>query len=288
MDASDSKSSNLPTTDEYNVSTVYAIGDIGVPSSSHLTAHTVNVFRQDDATTIWSYRSEWSTNYTKSNLPGPGRTLGNLYALLAKPLERQIEKRVSKKRRQQKVEAVNLWKEARARNFKSLQGSRKIAYCNTILENAQSNAPTIQIIAFKTIAYIIKHCSEMRDSFTAGCKVLGEPIEAAIFSWKRPGIEHGVRWDLYFRVASYSLTSWPSRLMDDFARSKRLLDFRVLEKLFENSRFSGDPLAVIYLICRRWNGHGLLEYLEKEDFRGRFLRWLLAAMLALQSYQLPY
>ncbi len=35
-------------------------------------------FLQDDASTIYSYFSTWSSNYTMSDLPGPGRLLGNL------------------------------------------------------------------------------------------------------------------------------------------------------------------------------------------------------------------
>ncbi len=35
--------------------------------------------QDDDAATTYSYFSTWSSNYTASNLPGPGRILGNLY-----------------------------------------------------------------------------------------------------------------------------------------------------------------------------------------------------------------
>lgn len=49
--------------------------------------------RQDgsDASVItYSYYSTWSSNYTMSNLPGPGRLLGNLYSSVGSALERNL------------------------------------------------------------------------------------------------------------------------------------------------------------------------------------------------------
>ncbi len=49
-------------------------------------------FLQDDSTTIYPYFSTWSTNYTMSNLPGPGRLLGNLFLRAGSLLERGLGK----------------------------------------------------------------------------------------------------------------------------------------------------------------------------------------------------
>lgn len=41
-------------------------------------------------TTIYSYFSTWSTNFTASNLPGPGRLLGKLYPWAGSTLEQHL------------------------------------------------------------------------------------------------------------------------------------------------------------------------------------------------------
>ncbi len=54
---------------------------------------------QDDSTSIYtySYNSTWSSNYTMSNLEGPGRLLGNLLSRAGSSLERRLGK-IAKKR----------------------------------------------------------------------------------------------------------------------------------------------------------------------------------------------
>ncbi len=61
------------------------------PSSSLLDAI---FYEQDDSTSIntYSYYSTRSSNYTMSNLPGPGRLLGNLYSSAGSFLERRLGK----------------------------------------------------------------------------------------------------------------------------------------------------------------------------------------------------
>lgn len=49
-------------------------------------------FQRDDSTTIYSFFSTWSSNYTMSNLPGPGRLLGNLLSGAGSSLERRLGK----------------------------------------------------------------------------------------------------------------------------------------------------------------------------------------------------
>lgn len=66
------------------------------PGISPISSSFLNELRGDNTTTVYSYYSEWSTNYTTSNLPGPGRNLGNFYSWLGASLERRLAKRAEK------------------------------------------------------------------------------------------------------------------------------------------------------------------------------------------------
>lgn len=68
-----------------------------IPSSSTQSATTsesswLEDLQENDSTTIYSYYSTWSSNYTMSNLEGPGRLLGNLYSRAGSILERRLGK----------------------------------------------------------------------------------------------------------------------------------------------------------------------------------------------------
>ncbi len=55
-----------------------------------------------------------------------------------------------------------------------------------------SNNTLVQRLAFQAILYNTLHFSSLRDTdvFKASCEKRGEPIDLAIFSWKRPGIDY--------------------------------------------------------------------------------------------------
>lgn len=61
----------------------------------------------DDRTTIYSYYSTVSTNYTMSNLEGPGRLLGNLYSKAGSLLERRLAQRAQQRAHRSALEAYS-------------------------------------------------------------------------------------------------------------------------------------------------------------------------------------
>ncbi|KLO08242.1 hypothetical protein SCHPADRAFT_615212 [Schizopora paradoxa] len=73
------------TTDDEDADVVFPL------SSSFL-----DELREDDTTTVYTYHSTWSTNYTMSNLPGPGRLLGNFYSRAGRTLERRLGRIVNR------------------------------------------------------------------------------------------------------------------------------------------------------------------------------------------------
>ncbi|KLO14325.1 hypothetical protein SCHPADRAFT_318869 [Schizopora paradoxa] len=88
MDDSDSNSSNLcldsqPTNDDTGSNQ----RDITL-----LSAPWIEDLHRDQSTISYSYFSTYSTNYTMSNLVGPGRLLGNLYSKAGSSLERRLGK----------------------------------------------------------------------------------------------------------------------------------------------------------------------------------------------------
>lgn len=56
------------------------------------TSSWIDEFLADDDSTIYTYFSTESSNYTMSNLPGPGRLLGNLFSSAGSTLERSLKK----------------------------------------------------------------------------------------------------------------------------------------------------------------------------------------------------
>ncbi|KLO14312.1 hypothetical protein SCHPADRAFT_318333 [Schizopora paradoxa] len=64
--------------------------------------------REDDATTVYTYNSTWSTNYTTSNLPGPGRLLGNLFSRAGSSLEKHFGRVASRRSAKEDKEAVEM------------------------------------------------------------------------------------------------------------------------------------------------------------------------------------
>lgn len=61
------------------------------PDSGHGESTLSSSF-QDDSESVYSYSSTFSTNYTMSNLPGPGRLLGNIFSKAGSSLEHGLGK----------------------------------------------------------------------------------------------------------------------------------------------------------------------------------------------------
>ncbi len=71
------------------------IASMSPPSISPQRASTLlddDFNEQYDSATIYSYYSTWSSNYTMTNLPGPGRLLGKLLSSAGSTLERRLGK----------------------------------------------------------------------------------------------------------------------------------------------------------------------------------------------------
>ncbi|KLO10281.1 hypothetical protein SCHPADRAFT_892443 [Schizopora paradoxa] len=65
------------------------------PSSSSYLPHNIDSDPSSSSSREPSIYSEWSSNYTMSDLPGPGRILGNLYSTAGAALERSLARGVA-------------------------------------------------------------------------------------------------------------------------------------------------------------------------------------------------
>ncbi|KLO14305.1 hypothetical protein SCHPADRAFT_317931 [Schizopora paradoxa] len=96
---------------------------------------------KDDASSISSSLSSmtWSTNYTVSNLPGPGRNLGNLYSWAGTSLERRLGKLAERAAVKKYDEAVAMLQSERriAAMFWSLDPKKYAKACGIILTCAR-------------------------------------------------------------------------------------------------------------------------------------------------------
>jgi len=176
----------------------------------------VNDQLKDDARTRDSYFSEWSSNYTMSNLPCPGRLLGNLYSLAGSALERNLERLVYRVRYRSFVKAEKALRWGRLVLAEEMKKTEREDMCGLFLTYARSKAPAIQTLAFRAIIHQVVRWPSLRHTFEAYSGARGEPIEAAISSWKRPDVNYKPIWIYLYHVASLCLTS--NHVMDYFHR----------------------------------------------------------------------
>ncbi len=97
MNDDDSASSLWPRTHEQVMpdskaegSPVTSPNNDELPTSPQASLKWLEDFLRDDSTNTYSYLSTWSSNYTTSNLPGPGRLLGKLLSKTGSSLERHL------------------------------------------------------------------------------------------------------------------------------------------------------------------------------------------------------
>ncbi|KLO10522.1 hypothetical protein SCHPADRAFT_516001 [Schizopora paradoxa] len=105
--------SNLPSRSPYRHPTYDDTpGDEDADVVMPLSSLFLDELREDDTTTVYSYYSTWSTNYTMSNLVGPGRLLGNFYSRAGRSLEKRLRRVVNRAAIKEYKDAVGVLQSA--------------------------------------------------------------------------------------------------------------------------------------------------------------------------------
>ncbi|KLO06009.1 hypothetical protein SCHPADRAFT_895822 [Schizopora paradoxa] len=202
--------------------------------------------RNDETTTGYTYFSTWSTNYTMSNLPGPGRLLGNVYSKAGKALEKRIGRLVNRTAAKEYAQAVDLLLQPESlaspsigEMFASKDPGEHEKACTILLTCAKSNNLSIQVKSFASIVMnFVEHPTKVRTAFRSFLERRNELSDVIAFSWKRPGIEYSNSWLYWNRKASQCLSSHPNSFFDataDFDDVKaEYLDFSHFERLLLN------------------------------------------------------
>lgn len=192
---------------------------------------------EDDSIITYSYYSTWSSNYTESNLPGPGRLLGNFYSWAGLALERRLERLLNRGRLGAEAEASKVEEEAVAMLQASICGmiwsddTREIEkVCETLIICAQyvsklkfvlpfiadtrfyrsdrSKDIDIQVQAFAWIVGCsVERPSKARSAFANTFQRRNEISDLVAFSWKRPGPKYSVAWLYWYKLASRCLST---------------------------------------------------------------------------------
>ncbi|KLO14313.1 hypothetical protein SCHPADRAFT_318173 [Schizopora paradoxa] len=136
---------------------------------SHPSFHPLlDELRRDDMT--YSYASTWSSNYTVSNRPGPGRLLGNMYSRAGTSLERRLGKFINRGAMRKYEMAVAVLNE--------------FGYFYDVFES-------------KAIKEHEKACTIL----------LICASDVVTFSWKHSSANYSLEWLYWFKLASRCLSS---------------------------------------------------------------------------------
>ncbi|KLO14309.1 hypothetical protein SCHPADRAFT_927927 [Schizopora paradoxa] len=163
--------------------------------------------RRDDVT--YSYASTLSTNYTTSNLAGPGRVLGNLYSIAGSSLERGVGSIARRTGIEELLRSKSLDRLKKStRLFRSEDARKHRKACRIFLDGANSYDREVQATAFGFItAFTLKLPAKAQPAFRHVLKKRREIGAVISLSWKRSRIDYGLEWLFWYKLASRCLAS---------------------------------------------------------------------------------
>ncbi|KLO10087.1 hypothetical protein SCHPADRAFT_892612 [Schizopora paradoxa] len=227
-----------------------------------------------DSSTVHSYFSTWSTNYTMSNLPGPGRIVGNIISRAGSSLERGLGKVAHRASVGKNSRAISNLQQLCPWYFDEYMTQvQKEKVCDMLLGYARSSDLEVQFTAFNQIAFHAILSPSIRILFDARCQ---EPIDTVIDSWVRPGINYGAAGLYIFELSARCLSTLSNPVMDELTQYKRengpqqlRVDFSRFEKIFCCCRDMTDTTIALKFVMWNWNGFDL--FIRRKGFRNSVL-----------------
>ncbi|KLO12555.1 hypothetical protein SCHPADRAFT_929149 [Schizopora paradoxa] len=228
-----------------------------------------------------SYFSTWSTNYTVSNLPGPGRVIGNFFSKAGGTLERNLGRLAY---------SVGIGSYAKAEVEFSLlhtfylkweKGTESEEICEMMLDYARSENPSIQFMAFEQIVNHILYSRhpERRYIFESCFRKRKELAEVVTFSWKRPGVEYSEGWLHVYKLASLCLLTDSNPVMDAISTLAQKRDphglhaeFSEFREILSSCRHLADDALALGFMNSNWEGEGFTEYVRSYGYDNLILR----------------
>ncbi|KLO10524.1 hypothetical protein SCHPADRAFT_516060 [Schizopora paradoxa] len=264
------------------VETPLADGICHIPPRSSF----LDELRDDETTTVYSYYSTVSTNYTMSNLPGPGRLLGKFYSRAGKSLEKRLGRVVNRAAIKEYDDAVGMlrqWSSKGSFACDDLKDNERS--CETLLVCARSVDINIQAETFENIVrQFVAYPSKVRSSFGRVFERRNEISDVTAFSWKRPGVEYPFRWLYWYKLASRCLSSHQNSFFEAVVQFDGVrnwsLDFSDFEDLLLSCGDASDSLFALRFIDWYWNreedfswSEGLKASALKQLANGLFTWW---------------
>jgi len=251
-------------------------------------------FLQDDSTSIfsYSYHSTWSSNYTMSNLVGPGRLLGNLFSSTGSSLERQLGKLAYRTGLGGYAKAEkDLALESMYSMVRSEDMVQKEKACSILLGHASSNNPAIQIMAFVSIVYYVVRSPALRNAAGIVCQKRNEHIDVVTFSWKRPGLDYDFLWLNYYNAAVRCFSTHPSSVINAIENlglgpgDVRTSAFSDFEDVLACCRDKADTMIMVDCIHWNWDWDwkGLDAYVKRKGYNDSALLKLAVTFCTLLS-----
>ncbi|KLO10519.1 hypothetical protein SCHPADRAFT_906835 [Schizopora paradoxa] len=272
-------SSNLPSTSSYpgeQPTDSDTPADEGADVVSPLLSSFLDELRNDDTTTVYSYFSTVSTNYTMSNLPGPGRLLGNFYSRAGRALEKRLGRIVNRAAIKEYEDAVDIllqrsWNGSIHDMFDDDDPSENERACEILLVCAKSDDAAVQTMAFEKIVwYFVYWPSKVRSAFRRVFEQRNEISDVIAFSWRRPDIEYSLRWLFLYKLASRCLSSHQSSFFEDITQfddvDRESLDFLQFEGLLLSCGDVTDFVLALRLIELYWDREGVEGYILDKGF----------------------
>jgi len=163
--------------------------------------------------------------------------------------------------------------------LKMQKGSNSEEICELLLHYARSDNPTIQFMAFQQIVGYVSNSPGRRLIFEACFQRRKEPIEAATFSWKRPGVEYSAGWLHMYNLATLCLLTQANPVMDALAQLALVrnphipyLGFAQFEDVLLCCKNVSDDSLALRFLARSWNGRGFDAYVEAHGYNDLVLR----------------